>query len=76
LQRTAGLFSPFSTTFYLSFVMLPAPSSGTLTERWADFQQANPQSRIRDAAAYLSSSEAALLATRNTSAPTRPWFAL
>lgn len=46
----------------------PAP----LAERWADFQQANPKSRIRDAAAHLGSSETELLATRNTGAVDSP----
>jgi putative hemin transport protein len=52
--------------------MVTATTSVSLAERWADFQQANPQSRIRDAAAQLGSSEAELLATRNTSAADSP----
>ncbi|TGE08143.1 hemin-degrading factor [Hymenobacter fodinae] len=38
----------------------------TLAERWQQYQQENPKSRIRDAARALSTSEAELLATRCT----------
>ena len=48
--------------------MLTAITPAPLAERWADFQQANPKSRIRDAAAQLGVSEVELLATRNTGA--------
>jgi len=44
--------------------VLTAPE--TLADRWTAYQQAHPKSRIRDAARALGSSEAALLATRNT----------
>jgi putative hemin transport protein len=48
----------------------------TLADRWATYQQANPKSRIRDAARALGASEAALLATRNTGQPDSPVVAL
>lgn len=50
--------------------------STSLAERWAAYREANPKSRIRDAAAQLGSSEAALLATRNTGAADSPVIAL
>ncbi|AHJ97342.1 hemin-degrading factor [Hymenobacter swuensis] len=40
--------------------------SPSLATRWLTYQQENPQSRIRDAARTLGTSEAALLATRCT----------
>ena len=52
--------------------MQTATTPAPLAERWADFQQANPKSRIRDAAAHLGSSETELLATRNTGAVDSP----
>ena len=51
-------------------------SPETLADRWATYQQANPKSRIRDAARALGASEAALLATRNTGQPDSPVVAL
>ena len=48
----------------------------TLADRWATYQQANPKSRIRDAARALGASEAALLATRNTGQSDSPVVAL
>lgn len=48
----------------------------TLADRWAAYQQAQPKSRIRDAAKALETSEAALLATRNTGQPDSPVVAL
>lgn len=48
----------------------------TLAERWANFRQANPQSRIRAAAAQLGVSEAELLVTRNTDALDSPVVSL
>ena len=48
----------------------------TLADRWATYQQENPKGRIRDAARALGSSEAALLATRNTGQPDSPVVAL
>jgi putative hemin transport protein len=48
----------------------------TLADRWATYQQANPKSRIRDAARALGASEAALLATRITGQPDSPVIAL
>lgn len=50
--------------------ILAAPA--TLADRWAAYQQANPKSRIRDAAQALGTSEAALLATRTTGQPDSP----
>jgi putative hemin transport protein len=54
--------------------VLTAPE--TLADRWTAYQQANPKSRIRDAARALGTSEAALLATRNTGQPDSPVIAL
>jgi putative hemin transport protein len=54
--------------------ILTAPE--TLADRWAAYQQAQPKSRIRDAAKALGTSEAALLATRNTDQPDSPVVAL
>jgi putative hemin transport protein len=54
--------------------ILTAPE--TLADRWAAYQQAQPKSRIRDAAKALGTSEAALLATRNTGQPDSPVVAL
>jgi len=51
-------------------------ASETLADRWAAHQQAHPKGRIRDAARALGSSEAALLATRNTGQPDSPVVAL
>ena len=47
-------------------------ASETLAGRWAAYQQENPKSRIRDAAKALGTSEAVLLATRNTGQPDSP----
>ncbi|MBJ6142333.1 hemin-degrading factor [Hymenobacter sp. BT559] len=54
--------------------VLTAPE--TLADRWTAYQQANPKSRIRDAARALGTSEAALLATRNNGQPDSPVIAL
>jgi putative hemin transport protein len=54
--------------------VLTAPE--TLADRWAAYQQEHPKSRIRDAARALGSSEAALLATRNTGQADSPVVAL
>ena len=51
-------------------------ASETLADRWAAYQQENPKSRIRDAAKALGTSEAGLLATRNTGQPDSPVVAL
>jgi putative hemin transport protein len=48
----------------------------TLADRWTAYQQEHPKSRIRDAAHALGSSEAVLLATRNTGLPDSPVVAL
>ena len=55
--------------------VLTAPAE-TLADRWATYQQEHPKSRIRDAARALGSSEAALLATRNTGETDSPVVAL
>ena len=55
----------------------PQPlTAAPLAKQWAAYQQANPKSRIRDAARALGTSEAELLATRITSAPNSPVVAL
>jgi putative hemin transport protein len=54
--------------------VLTAPA--TLADRWTAYQQEHPKSRIRDAAKALGTSEAALLATRNTGRPDSPVVAL
>lgn len=54
--------------------VLTAPE--TLAERWAAYQLQYPKSRIRDAARALGTSEAALLATRNTGQLDSPVVAL
>jgi putative hemin transport protein len=51
-------------------------ASETLADRWVAHQQAHPKSRTRDAARALGTSEAALLATRNTGQPDSPVVAL
>ena len=50
--------------------ILTAPPA--LATRWAEFKEANPKARIRDAAKQLSSSEAELLATQCTGAADSP----
>ncbi|MDO7874566.1 ChuX/HutX family heme-like substrate-binding protein [Hymenobacter sp. ASUV-10] len=47
-------------------------ASAALATRWAEFKAANPQTRIRDAAKQLNSSEAELLATQCSNAADSP----
>ncbi|MGI4884208.1 MAG: hemin-degrading factor [Janthinobacterium lividum] len=56
--------------------MEPLTAPATLTDRWAEFKQAHPEGRIRDAAQALGVGEAALLATGCTGQPAAPAVAL
>ena len=52
--------------------MTPETLAPDLAARWADYKEANPKARIRDAAKALQSSEAELLATQITGAAHSP----
>ncbi|WP_317040496.1 ChuX/HutX family heme-like substrate-binding protein, partial [Hymenobacter coccineus] len=56
--------------------MDPLTAPATLANRWAEYKQAHPKSRIRDAAQALRVGEAALLATGCTGQPDAPAVAL